>query len=83
MVDWSKPIQHANGGLVELVETRPEGWTQWGSRADGSYPTRHVHRLGIDESSMGGVMSANWFVHEDGVSGWPDFNIINRPETAA
>jgi hypothetical protein len=35
-----------------------------GGRADGSYPTRMIHRLGIDESSMGGAMSAYWFMHD-------------------
>ena len=81
-VDWTKPIQFENGEACELVETRPEGWTQWGNRTDGSYPTRCIHRLGIDESTTGGAMSAYWFVHEDGKTNSPPkwgYNIINKP----
>jgi hypothetical protein len=80
MVDWTKPIQFRNGESCELVETRPEGWTQWGSRKDGAYPTRHIHRLGIDESSTGGIMSAHWFMHEDGKGpslGGDSYDVIN------
>lgn len=68
VVDWTKPIQFKNGGGCELVETNPEGWKQWGSRPDGAFPTRHIRRLGIDESSAGGAMSAHWYVFEDGAS---------------
>jgi len=80
MVDWSKPIQFANGEPCELLETRPEGWRQWGPRADGSYPTREIHRLGIDESTHGGLESAYWFMHEDGKAGVPEYDVINKPE---
>ncbi len=81
MVDWAKPLQFENGQECVLVDTRLEGWTQWGARADGAYPTRHIRRLGIDESTMAGVVSANWFVYEDGVSSCflgEGFNIINK-----
>ena len=57
------PRDH-NGEPCELVKTCAEGWIQWGARADGSYPTRMIHRLGIDDSSMGGAMSAYWFMHD-------------------
>jgi hypothetical protein len=77
MVDWNKPIQFENGEPCELVETRLEGWTQWGARKDGLYPTRRIHRLGIDESTMGGAMSAYWFMHEDGKSNWSGMNVVN------
>lgn len=77
MVDWTKPIRHANGDPVNLVRTRPEGWTQWGARSDGAYPTRMIHRLGIDESTLGGVMTAYWFVHEDGKTGQDGYDIVN------
>lgn len=80
MIDWSKPIQFENGEPCELQDTKPDGWTQWGAREDGTYPTREVHRLGIDESSLGGAMSAHWFMHEDGKSNHPGFNVINVPE---
>ncbi len=83
MIDWSKPIQHENGGLAVLVRTRPEGWRQWGARADGAYPTRMIHRLGIDEATIGGVMTAYWFVHEDGKTEQEGYDIMNRPESLA
>lgn len=79
-VDWTRPIQFENGEQCELIETRPEGWTQWGARADGSYPTRHIRRLGVDESSPGGLASTHWYVHEDGKVSWPNesgYNIVN------
>jgi len=57
-LDWNKPIKFENGERCELVETRLEGWIQWGSRADGTYPTRQIHRLDQDESTTGGMMSA-------------------------
>ncbi len=78
MIDWSKPIQFENGEQCELVETNLEGWKQWGPRADGAYPTRQIHRLNQDESTMGGMMSAYWFMHEDGKSNWPGMNVINK-----
>lgn len=80
-LDWSKPIQLEDGELCELVSTRPEGWAQWGPREDGAIPTRHILRLGVDTSTEGGMITANWFVFEDGVTGWPGCNVINRPES--
>jgi hypothetical protein len=80
-VDWSKPIQLEDGELCELVDTNEAGWDQWGARKDGALPTRHILRLGVDTSTTGGVMSANWYVYEDGVTGWPGCNVINRPQT--
>ncbi len=77
-LDWSKPIQFENGEQCELVRTNPEGWKQWGPRPDGSYPTREVHRLGMDESTHGGFMSAYWFMHEDGKSRVPGYNVVNK-----
>jgi len=79
-IDWSKPIQLEDGELCELVETRPEGWDQWDPRGDGARRTRHILRLGVDTSTLGGLMSAHWFVFEDGVTDWPGCNVINRPE---
>ena len=77
-LDWTKPIQFENGERCELVRTNHDGWKQWGPRTDGSYPTREIHRLGIDESTQGGLMSAYWFVHEDGNSNSPGYNIVNK-----
>jgi hypothetical protein len=79
-LDWTKPIQFENGEPCELLATNADGWKQWGSREDGSYPTRHIHRLDIDESTMGGAMSAYWFMHEDGKSNWPGYNVVNTSE---
>ncbi|MDB5265027.1 MAG: hypothetical protein JWN64_598 [Parcubacteria group bacterium] len=80
MVDWCKPIRFENGEPCELQRTNPDGWKQWGTREDGAYPTREIHRLGIDESTLGGAMSAHWFVHEDGEIHWPGYNVVNIPE---
>lgn len=79
-LDWDKPIQLRYGQLCELIETRMEGWRQWGPRAsDGAYPTRMIHRLGHDESTQGGLMTAYWFMHEDGKSGFGEaFDVVNR-----
>ena len=85
-VDWTKPIQFKNGEACELTGTNPEGWTQFGARPDGAYPTREIHRLNIDESSTGGLMSAYWHVHEDGqpssssIAELLGYEIINIPE---
>jgi hypothetical protein len=78
-LDWSKPIQLEDGELCELVETRSEGWVQFAAREDGTLRTRHIRRLGTETSTPGGMMSSNWFVFEDGVTGWPNCNVINRP----
>ena len=80
MVDWNKPIQFENGEPCVLVETNFAGWKQWGPRADGSFPTRQIHRLGIDESTTGGLMSAYWFMHEDGKSNAAGYNVVNKPD---
>lgn len=83
MVDWTKPIQFENGEPCELVGTRLAGWKQWGTREDGSYPTRTIHRLGLDESTMGGHMAAYWYVYEDGKSDWPansGYRVINSSQ---
>ncbi len=76
MVDWTKPIRFENGEECELFETNPDGWKQWGSRPDGTFPTRSIRRLGVKEGSY----SRYWFVHEDGKTRWPaeyGFNIVN------
>jgi len=80
MVDWDKPIQFENGEPCELRETNLDGWKQWGAREDGAYPTRNVHRLGMDESTQAGMMAAHWYMHEDGKSNWPGYNVINIPD---
>jgi hypothetical protein len=77
ILDWDKPIQFENGQSCHLLETRPEGWTQWGARKDGSYPTRMIQRDDIDASTIGGAMSALWFMYEDGKSNWPGMNVVN------
>lgn len=77
MINWDKPIQFENGEPCHLLKTRPEGWRQWGARADGAYPTRMIQRDNMDTSTTGGAMSALWFMHEDGKSNWPGFNVIN------
>lgn len=79
-LDWAKPIQFENGQPCRLLETNANGWRQWGARKDGSYPTRMIHRLGIDETSTGGAMSAYWWMHEDGKSNWPGYNVVNKPK---
>lgn len=79
-LDWDKPIQFENGDACELVTTRPDGFNQFGPRKDGSYPTRQIRRIGVDVSTMGGLMSAYWFMHEDGKSNWPGFNVVNIPD---
>lgn len=80
-VDWTKPIQLANGDPCELVETNPDGWKYFGARADGCYPTRRIHLLGFDETTQGGAMAACWYVHEDGKTDWPQslgFDVVNK-----
>lgn len=78
MVDWTKPIQFENGQPCEIIASKPEGWTQWGARADGLYPTRMIHRNGVEH-----IQASTWFMHEDGVSTWPKeqgYTVINIPE---
>ncbi len=79
MIDWTKPIQFKNGTACKLIETNLDGWKQWGSRLDGTYPTRCIHRLDLPEGSP----SAYWFVHEDGKTKWPakyGYDIVNVEE---
>jgi hypothetical protein len=84
LLDWSKPIQFQNGELCELIETRPEGYSQFLPRSDGTYPTRLIHRVEIDQQSIAGLMSSYWYVHEDGkcnedsIGKAAGYNIINR-----
>lgn len=79
-IDWDKPIQLEDGQECLLLETNPEGWTQWGARSDGAYPTRCIHRVGEDISTPAGHIASRWWVHEDGVTGWPGLNVINVPD---
>jgi hypothetical protein len=80
-LDWAKPIQFENGEPCELIETNLEGYKQWGKGPEGLYPTRMIHRLGLDESTTAGIMAAHWFVYEDGQAPalLPTYKIINIP----
>ena len=49
------PVDHSYGALKDGLS---------GRRAAGSYPTGMIHRFGLDESSMGGAVSAYWFMHD-------------------
>ena len=79
-LDWDKPIQFINGDRCRLVETNAAGWTQWGARADGSYPTRCIVRLEVDPNEKNAEYVSHWYVYEDGRSGYEDFHIVNMPE---
>jgi hypothetical protein len=81
-LDWTKPIQFANGDKCTLVDTNLAGYTNWGKSPDGRYPTRVIQRHVVDESTTGGVMSALWHVYEDGRAPalLPGHQIINAPE---
>jgi len=72
MLDWNKPIQFQNGERCELIETWPNGSPNFPDR------TRIVRRLDVDTSTTGGLMSSVWWFKEDGKSGWPGYNIVNK-----
>lgn len=70
-LDWAKPLMHADGQLVTLVETVPA--------TNPVFPgcTRIVERDGeVPETAL-------WWFHEDGIcQGWPDKSLVNRPPGA-
>ncbi|MBI3677913.1 MAG: hypothetical protein HY243_14995 [Proteobacteria bacterium] len=71
-LDWTKPIRFANGERCRLIETWSGGTPNFPDKK------RIIERLDQDTSTLGGAISATWWIDEVGTVSWPDMQIVNE-----